>query len=300
MNTKDNIKIETTPSNNKKRWNTKGLISGILIGVTVTVIGIFISNQISSAEETDKLKIATPKIDIEFQELAKNKLSIYVTSTNIKGSKIEKLFFKFDIPGVYSYFEVVNKDKIETFNIKSDLLSGNGGITTSESVTFEVGPFYSGGSLALYIYYEPTKIIKDTLKYFTSISFPLMDLHDYLPYYFYWTYNGTSKTETGSIDLDYLDYIKTDNLMLISRETHLKRSVNDQLTLSPEHPISVYVKGLKYNKTQRVIVPIENNGFSIDTLFIYNDTLDTKTVHKGFYKNYDDVKKMERQRQKWY
>jgi len=286
-----------------KKWNLKdflGVLAGILIGIIVTVFAIYLNNKNTNRKDKINLDKVKPEINIEIRELSKNKLNLLIQSINKEGSIIDKLYFKFDIPGTYSHYEISHQDKIENFSLKSNLHTGHGGTTTSESITFESGTFYSPGFLELYIHYKPTQPIVQKLDYLTLIYEPVLNLHDYAPYYFYWTYNGTSKTENGDINLEYLSYIINDNLKLVSNESYVKRSIKDQIIYYPDHPISKYIKGIKISKTHKIKIPLREIGPLIDTLIIYNDSIITKSTFKGPYKDYDAVKKMEIERRTKY
>lgn len=283
-----------------KKWNPRDTINGILIGIVVTIFAIWLQDRISSNQQENSQNKVTPEILIEFYESSDNEIDLTFQSINKVSSKIDKLFLKFDIPGTYESYTVLNQDKIENIIIKSSLLSGHGGETTSESITIECNSIYSSGFLRIRIKYKPTGYLVQNLDHLLLITTPLFDLHDFAPYYFYWTYNGTTITERGDFDLENLNYIKNDNQQLISQESLLKRTIKDQLNKSPNSPVSKFILGMNLSKAEQIKIPITDSPFSIDTLIIYNDTLITKSFRKGLFNNYEEVREMEVGRRSWY
>lgn len=283
-----------------KRWNLKDTINGVLIGIIVTIFAMWLQNRFADNQKEKNQKKVTPEILFEFYEHSDSAIDITFQSINKESSKIDKLFLKFDIPGIYQNYNVLVQDKVEKIYLKSNLLSGHGGKTTSESITLECSTIYSSGLLRIRVKYKPTGHLVQKLDHLTSISTPLFDLHDFAPYYFYWTYNGTIITERGDFDMENLKYIKKDNLQLISHESLLKRAIIDQLTKSPNSPISKYISELNFSKKEKIKVPITDNPITIDTLIIFNDTLITKSVSKGLYNSYEEVREMEIGRRSWY
>jgi hypothetical protein len=296
-------KKKTTKANKKRkaRFEMKKKLPAFFSGVILTVLGVIFTTLIQNRREVKQLYLLTPEIKYEIQELEQNKLYFQLGSVNETSAKIDKLFLKFDIPGIFSHYKIHYKDKVQNISISSSFLVGYNGETSAESMLMDVTDLYSNGSFAIYIYYTPSEPIFSNHRYYQSYHFPLLDLHDFSPYYFVWTKNGTTITNKGTFNLDYLPYIKKDNHSLITQDRYTKSSIQDYLTNNPMHPISFLIKDYKSKLDSKLVkIPIDNNSISNDTLIIEADTLLIKSSLDGLYKNYDEIRQMELKRKWWY
>jgi hypothetical protein len=286
----------------KYKWKIKEFITGIIVGVITTFIGIFISNLVQDHRELKQISSIEPVIEIDFQDLNDSTIYLTIRSVNKGGALIDKLFLQFDIPGVFTNYETQYQDKISNFTVSSKFSYGHGEDTLAESIIFEGNSLYSSGTIALYIYYASTNIISDTIEHSIFYYSPTLDLHDYMPYYFYWMYNGTSKTVTGTHDMEYLEFIKKDNYSMINHETYYITAIEDQLKYRQDHPISIYIQSLISSNIDFDLlkIPIKNHKRISDTLIFRNDSVIIKSTFTGIFKDYYQVREYESQRRTWY
>lgn len=274
---------------------SKNFAATLLVGVIILLCTSLRENRIEKGE----LDRNRPIINIRIQELENNELYLELDSLNKNGSTIDKLYFSFDIPGVFKKHEIGNEQKIGDLLITPQFLSGYNDLTTSQTLQFEINTIHPSGSLRIYTYYEPTTLISQFVDEGKKIFsfFPVMDLHDYLVYDFSWTYKGTSRTERGNFDLEYLKYIKNDNQNLIEQKSYLKWALKDEKEKNPPTFFSKYITSLNQEELKsKKEVSITETPFSADTLIVEQDSLTLISTIKGLYQDYESVREMELRR----
>ncbi len=187
-------------------------------------------NPILTKLSDNKLKNALrPKISIEFHENGTHQLSVNIFSEKPKGSQIRDLDFKFDVPGEFIDYKEKIKDKVGNVSVSHYPLAKVGTQGTAirtiiaTTVYIHCSSLMPNGNLALTIDFKPTGDLpipgRDLLKnsnYPTHYT-PLMDLHDYSPITYSWTFNGNTIVEKDSVNLEDLNYIKKDNEELVKQ-----------------------------------------------------------------------------------
>ncbi|MCF7823799.1 MAG: hypothetical protein K9N35_06455 [Candidatus Marinimicrobia bacterium] len=298
-------RIHRTPKEtnaNRGGGNFRGFILGLFSGILLTIFGIYLNNLNQTRQHNKKWQELKPNIDIKMQELIDNKLLVDVSSVKTKGTKIEKLFLEFDIPGVYLGNEILYSDKIEKINVTSTFATGANNITTSETVKIQCDELYPSGSMSVSILFKPTNLIEYPVEDKLFYYFPYMDLHDFLPFYFHWSFNGVTYTERGSLDISNLNYIKKDNMNLISHDSYIKWKIADQISHRPDSRITkLILESNERYKRELVKLPFQNTKYSCDTLILDGQFIIRKMTHKNLiFPNIDSLKNSEYQRREWY
>lgn len=196
----------------------------ILFGI-VSVVIIWLNPLLQQLIDKQLIKTQKPELNIEFSERDNQQLYIGIFSKNAKGTQIDDLHFKFDVPGEFISCIEKHKEKMGNSSVSHSMLAavGNPAVVIATTIHVHCSAIMPNGSLSLIVDYKTTgdlpiserELIKDP-KYPTHYT-PLMDLHDYSPITYSWTFNGNSIIEKNSVNLENLDYIKKDNYQMVKQ-----------------------------------------------------------------------------------
>jgi len=202
-----------------QKYKSRRWFQGILIGELFFLIGLWFSYGLIeySKFQDSELKISLePKIDISFNELTNHQLEITLKSLNKNSSKIDELYFRFDIPGVF--INISNEYNYHLNGCKffhSEKTGGWNGSSTnaiySEYISLYCDSILSDGYYNAIINYNPTKEIDFGIENYSYIRMPFMGINDFPSYVLSWTFNGNSNQLKNCINLTNLDYIKKDD-----------------------------------------------------------------------------------------
>jgi len=290
------------PDNINKTAVMVGLIVGLIVGVIVTIIGTRITYHYYKNKEEKNIAKITPELSIDIDEIRENQLNLNVESLNKNGSKIDKLFFKFDIPGTYLNSHIRDSSRIEKYSISTSFRISINGVTISETIQFELTNIHPGGSFRAHVNYNPIIVLNEQREFEEFYYTPVFDLHDYLPYSFSWTYQGTGRSESGYENLSDLEFIKRDNENLIAHAVYLKSSLNDYLTNHPNGEISKRILKLPpdRNKIDTITIMVHDEKYSKEHIFVLNDTLIRNWIYyTGRFGNIAEVEEWEGKRKDW-
>ncbi len=258
----------------------------------------------SELDKEEKIQVANlrPKVKIELSENSISNLRVEITSLNKNSEKIENLFLKFDLPGVYDTISNIHKERVGEYKITPNFLCGSGNQTNAETIHISIKDLYTTGYLSFSIIYKPTRTRTQKSEFYEMSVFPLMDLHDISRYSIFWKYKGVTQKDDYYLDLSNLEFIKKDNQQLISQIIKIKvplvEYLNDNGRLSDilneylkkgEKEFSFKIKDDPFPKSEE-IVKVEN-----DTIYM------TKINNKPFrqYSTIEDVREMELNRKNW-
>jgi len=196
----------------------------------------------------------------------------------------EKMYVKFDIPGILIKFEeeTKNTSRIDTFNINNSFFVGGSNGTIAEMIEFEINNIYSEGFLRGKIHYKPYGITAHYINNSVFSYYQTACLHKYLTYKYSWWFKGTKIIEKGYLGLSDLKYQKQNKEDFLYHKSYFKRSIKDQLELGPKKPISKWIldNNISVNLGDSLIVLGYEDPYSKRYYIVLTDTLIQVTENK--------------------
>ncbi|MCD4731517.1 MAG: hypothetical protein K8R74_13010, partial [Bacteroidales bacterium] len=252
-------------------------------------------------EDTELIAKLRPEIKIEIFENNKSNIRVEITSIKESSEKIENLFLKFDLPGVFDSITQVYKERIGNYKITPSFLCGSGYQTDAQTIHISIQDLYSTGYLAFSIIYKPTLIRYQRHAYFETYSTPLMDLHDISKYSIFWKFKGIHQKDDYYLNLSYLECFKNDNEQLLRQIIRRKAPLNEYL--KSNGVMANYIKSQLNQGKKNFIFKVDNKLpiYEDEMVEIKNDTIYWTEIMRPFinYTSIEDVWKMELKRKDW-
>jgi len=262
---------------------------------------LYWSKETKEKQESELYKISRPKVKIEVTENNSNSIRVRITSTAEKSEKIDNLFMKFDIPGVYKELGHINKERVGAFTVTPSFLSSTGDSIDAQTIHISISDLFPTGYIAFNVIYRPTKKRAQIKGPFIKEHMPLMNLHDISKFSVFWDFNETQQKDDYYLDLSHLNYIIEDNKQLITFRTIMKAPLAKYLKLNGVH--SSFIKEQIFKGITEFSFKVEGQAGwdSDDFVEVKKDTVflisNNHTLWE--FKTLEDVKKYELKRKVW-
>jgi len=191
----------------KTNWN--GILVGFLVGflVSLTLKGPTYVYDLCTIE------LREPKPEIEIREVNDSVLIVDFLQLDNDESKINDLYFKFDIPGRLVEYDISNLNLVDYVNIDNDKLCAHAGIVTAETIRIHLKNIRPGGYTAIKLKYISTYDDQTSDLIFKP---GFLDLHTISKVICVWEYKSTEKLNNFYHDFTNLKYIQDDMNRLLS------------------------------------------------------------------------------------
>jgi len=211
--------------NKSFKQTLKGIAIGLISGFVVSFSSMIGWDLYNNSKENSIIESIRPEISVKIKELGESKLNVSIEMINNNGNYVDDFFFDFVIPGE---FISTTRDLLQNVGnavVTHRPLTTHGSRVTSETIFIRVSRLYSTGLYGFLINYISTKISEEPDPN-NLPGVPYLDIQDYQPVSYYWTYKGITRKEMYFLDLTDLDFIKKGNDNLINFKQKFSNSEN--------------------------------------------------------------------------
>jgi len=209
----------------------KTFISTAIIGFVVSIIAIITWEGGQYLREESIIESIRPEVSVKIKELREDRLHFSIEMINNDGNYVDEFFFDFEIPG-----EIINITRELLQNVGNAVVDiwpddNKGMLVKSEYALIRISRLYPKGFYDFFVDYIPTEITEEKPNDNNPRRALYIDIPDYQPVSYYWTYKGITHKELYYLDLTDLNFIKKHNEALIN----FKQRFSDQEYYTPEY-----------------------------------------------------------------